>query len=539
MVFNDEYHTVRTKSGQKNTLAAKCVAWLERYTLERTMVSWLYQEKWGIIMNYEGKGGLDNDLGSKPFKAGGESPSLSQTTIKTSVAPSIKALRSKLNALSVSTHKKLSPNIIYILAGVVVWAALWKWASLGLWLSLAVAVAFYFLLKRKNHLMACVILVVGVLMSMYISQTSPAVERVPENGRNIGKSFQAEVQPAHLAAAVGNIADLEKLHKNDPSIIKSTVNPYSVSGHSTSISNEAGWAPIHFAAFYGHIEVMKWLKDHGVDINTRVAWHFDGQLPMHKAAASGQLEAMKWLKQQGADVNAQGAQGWTVFQSAEKGGQTEVMKWLEQQGVNKTPDSSTEAMATAARTGQVEVMKWLKEKGIDINTRLHGYLPIHHAAIMGQLEAMKWLKEQGASLTDKAGNSDSLIHLAVDNGHLEVLKWLKEQGADLNEEGSDKYGNRGAPIHLAAYAGYIEVLKWLKKQGVDINAKARDDGFTPMHYAAYGRKIEVLEWLKNNKAEMNVKDFKGRTPLGVLRQTCHGACDDETVRWLVNNGAKE
>lgn len=64
------------------------------------------------------------------------------------------------------------------------------------------------------------------------------------------------------------------------------------------------YAPLHYAAIEGYLEVVEYLVNEGhADINCRDA---DGRTPLHKAAIVGNLEVIRWLVEEGhADVNFQ------------------------------------------------------------------------------------------------------------------------------------------------------------------------------------------------------------------------------------------
>jgi ankyrin repeat protein len=66
-----------------------------------------------------------------------------------------------------------------------------------------------------------------------------------------------------------------------------------------------------YAAMYGHVAVMEWLLDHGVDVAAQ-----DGQTALHLAAHGGHLEAMKLLLSRGAPLEAKNQYGGTVLDQA-------------------------------------------------------------------------------------------------------------------------------------------------------------------------------------------------------------------------------
>ena len=197
--------------------------------------------------------------------------------------------------------------------------------------------------------------------------------------------------------------------------------------------------------------VEDWLAKQPVKLGEKTKWSgFDGDgdfkkgnIPfysgstlMHFAAADDRLDVMKWLKEQGEDVNAENNYTETPMYIASIYGNLEIMKWLKDQGadINFKVRGGRTLMHYAADGGHLEVMKWLKDQGAEINVKangfgwdsIYGYTPMHSASVGGHLEVMKWLKEQGADVNDKTSYGNTPMSLA--SGHLEVMKWLKEQG---------------------------------------------------------------------------------------------------------------
>ena len=118
------------------------------------------------------------------------------------------------------------------------------------------------------------------------------------------------------------------------------------------------------AAFRGHFEVLKWLKENGCPFG-------DACTP---AATGGHLEILKWLKNEGG-CNFNGR----TCASAAKGG-----PW------------GSSSCAMAAQEGHFEVLKWLKENGCPCTKDTFS-----HAAGRGNIEMLKWLKEIGCPWTVK------------------------------------------------------------------------------------------------------------------------------------------
>lgn len=66
----------------------------------------------------------------------------------------------------------------------------------------------------------------------------------------------------------------------------------------TSIFDEDGLLPIHWAADRGHVAVIECLIKYGANINSK---DIDGQTPLHYAASCGHLDVVKYLLSLGAE----------------------------------------------------------------------------------------------------------------------------------------------------------------------------------------------------------------------------------------------
>jgi ankyrin len=65
----------------------------------------------------------------------------------------------------------------------------------------------------------------------------------------------------------------------------------------------------------GHLKIVKWLLNHGADVNFKDG---HGHIPLHFSARSGHLEVCRMLLEHGAVVNTRGNTGSTPFLEASK-----------------------------------------------------------------------------------------------------------------------------------------------------------------------------------------------------------------------------
>ena len=111
----------------------------------------------------------------------------------------------------------------------------------------------------------------------------------------------------HEAAAVGDVDRLRELLDADPSLV-----------HAWSPD---GAQPLHFAAFFGHLDGCRLLVERGADVHVH-ARGFNGVAPINSAAANDDkpndvcTEIVRLLLEHGAEVDAAQANGATALHTA-------------------------------------------------------------------------------------------------------------------------------------------------------------------------------------------------------------------------------
>lgn len=128
--------------------------------------------------------------------------------------------------------------------------------------------------------------------------------------------------------SLGNAALCGEVDKVKEHLRKGT----NVNSHDTG-----GYAPLHYAARKGHIDVANLILLHGGDINIRTR---AGKVsPLLRAAFSGKYAMCKFLVEKGADVKAVDDDGQTVLHRAVSSGNEALVKYL----LDIAPELQTQA----------------------------------------------------------------------------------------------------------------------------------------------------------------------------------------------------
>uniref|UniRef100_A0A0D9VG48 Uncharacterized protein n=1 Tax=Leersia perrieri TaxID=77586 RepID=A0A0D9VG48_9ORYZ len=279
--------------------------------------------------------------------------------------------------------------------------------------------------------------------------------------------------------------------------------------------DEGGKTPLMMAILLKHVSTVKYLPDHGADVNK--ASH-DGSTPLHLATRLGDCGMVQLLLAKGACVDPVAYCGTPLHVAATQG-QDGVMKILLDHSAdfNKMVDGRT-PLAAAMSAGELKCVNLLIEAG-GVVSRDH----TSTAAKGGSTERFNYsMEETGANsnISDngkpvskrKATELKSLGNKAVEKkdylsttgfyskgsygvlegickhgGRLEVCRYLIEE-LRLDVDDVDQEGR--TLLIIAILFNHVSTVEYLLNHGADVN-KARNDGFTPLHLAYCGTPLHV------------------------------------------------
>ena len=160
-------------------------------------------------------------------------------------------------------------------------------------------------------------------------------------------------------------------------------------------------SPFHRAVEEGHIEVVKLLIQHGVDIESRN--DFDNT-PIITAAHKGHLEIVKLLlEQEGIDINGKGAKDYSMLHFAVEDFNYKMVKYLLEKGanVNALTGKNNTPLHSACNDSdhhlnRNKVTEILLQYGADISARnIAGTTPLHSASEYGLNLAVELFLKKG------------------------------------------------------------------------------------------------------------------------------------------------
>uniref|UniRef100_A0A1I8J392 ANK_REP_REGION domain-containing protein n=1 Tax=Macrostomum lignano TaxID=282301 RepID=A0A1I8J392_9PLAT len=289
----------------------------------------------------------------------------------------------------------------------------------------------------------------------------------------------------------------------------------------------------HVATVAGHLPVLRFLAENGIDIAFR---DYEGNTPAHLAVWANDLEILRFLiahDKKGELLEATDIEGRTPMHLAES---AEITTFIERCG-SKTPKSESRLPAqlvSIIRSGDLSALEAYYEAGGKIIGRTidaFGDTAVHIAAMEGRSDMIRFLHAHGLDVTaiNKADNVRP-VHLAALKGQLDVLRFILELSG-LEALQAETEGGSSC-MHCAVQGGNLEAVKFLRSEvGLPVDKK-NASGTAPAHFAArYGR-LDILQYLESEDPSGNLVQVRD----GSNQTLMHYASTTELVRYLNEKG---
>lgn len=290
------------------------------------------------------------------------------------------------------------------------------------------------------------------------------------------------------------------------------------------------------------IALADYMIDHG-------AWHEapdeDHFTPLLLCSSLGQTEVVELLLERVADTNARSlTAGLNAAQLAMEGNYYETLRVLlasrgfdfEQNGkdtVNMLHACAGRGLIDCLRVLVAHITTFFAVNMLDTHDD-EGYTPLIYAVSNGCVDIVQCLLENGASPDEKDYFGRSPLHFALavrDNQLSEaIVKLLTMYDADVNMKDTDS----DAPLHVSSdNDDRLSCTALLLKSGALLCSNAL--GNHPTHVAALHGAVATLRLLMEYGGDMNLKNYDGKTPLGMARMYNQRA----VVQYIVHNFAQD
>jgi ankyrin repeat protein len=189
------------------------------------------------------------------------------------------------------------------------------------------------------------------------------------------------------------------------------------------------WTPLHWAANFGHKDIVSLLISHGADIEAK---NGIGERPLHRATSRGDVDLMELLLACGADANVRRDDGETPLNAPIYSNEEAAIKCLFAYGaqVNTQSNRGVTPLYAAASRNKVEVMKLLMANGASIDLGDNdGWTPLHAAAYWQSKNAVELLLAHGAEVDKRDNKGKTPLQCAILGNNKEVVDLLRQHGA--------------------------------------------------------------------------------------------------------------
>ena len=277
-----------------------------------------------------------------------------------------------------------------------------------------------------------------------------------------------------------------------------------------NITENNGWASLHFSALNGSNELVKCFTDMGADIHLKTS---DGMNCLHIASLKGHLELCKTLiSRHHFDGHMTDNLGRASFHFSAQNGSYEIIKFFANKGTDIHPKTNTgsNCLHIAARHGHLNLCRKLVYE-FKFDTQImddDGFTALHRSVQNGNYELVKFFIDEGTDIHLKTFIGHNCLHIAAINGHFNLCKILiRKHKFDVKITGN----NGITALHCAITNGSYELVKFFIDKGSDLFLKTKD-GMNCLHIAAFNGNLNLCKTLINkHKFKMNMMDNLGLT----------------------------
>ncbi|KAH8147312.1 uncharacterized protein LAJ45_08790 [Morchella importuna] len=303
----------------------------------------------------------------------------------------------------------------------------------------------------------------------------------------------------------------------------------------TKVLDSSRNTPLHWAAYYGNLQVRNVLLQAG-GVRER---NNDGRTPAHLAALGGHVEVLKVMLGEVSSMEDKDRSGCTILHLAAAKGHTELVDFLVRteevtdskavEGVTPgDPESEcsarndANAVSTRSRSNieaadarGFRALHWaantpsgdsigriLVSRHADIHaTDLGGRTPLNICVLSGNAELARYLIDEGAKIDPRSEANIHALHHVAKTGNLQMLKALFELEGRLSVD----------LFHLTIKTGNIDSIKFLISEHANMAAFG-SQGATALHIATETKKHPetIVQLLADHGADLNSKDRSGQ-----------------------------
>lgn len=277
-----------------------------------------------------------------------------------------------------------------------------------------------------------------------------------------------------------------------------------------------GCKPLTLAAGGGHIAIVDWMIQNGMDINEQFDVEGNGPFlhswfALLEAATANQQAMVKFLLDKGANPNLRsGHQSSPLLEASEHQGVAMVQLLVEkgadyEEAVDLDGDN---CLICSVTNPSIDVLKWFTERSTAYDfINKYGCSPMLRAALGQKVDRIKILHEAGF-VSDKPTSSDT------DATEREELRntsiWYARRALKTT---NDRLGIHGlySPLMAAAHRGHVESVQYLYDEVIEMRNYEDKNGNDALTYACCAGHLDVAKLLCRKGLDPKRTNKAGRT----------------------------
>lgn len=282
------------------------------------------------------------------------------------------------------------------------------------------------------------------------------------------------------------------------------------------IRKDTDTSPLHGAAYFSTLEVVRLLIDNGADINARSK---SGVTPLILALGAERKEIVDLIMDKGGQLNTETYPSISILHSALNGGIQRIVDMILEKDKNIDFNSKTvygnTLLHSAAKGGLTEFIRMLMSNGLKADEKnIYGQTPFHFAAAGGHKEVVRLFFKKGFDINIKTNDGRTPVHFALENGKKEVEDFLVKKGAySGNRQFSEirgKYlGQREPGLKPEVFApGIISTNEYSEH-----SFPAFSPDYTEVYWSAYFRGQQTIFFMKTEDGKWSppkIAPFSGK-----------------------------
>lgn len=279
-------------------------------------------------------------------------------------------------------------------------------------------------------------------------------------------------------------------------------------GNSIKKLTHDGRIYLHWAAYRGNIEVVKYLLDKGSNINQT---DDKGATPLEFAASAGQANPALYelLFKAGVDPNQKYKNGANVLLLAiGSDNDLQLATYLDTKGLtlSSTDNLGNTAFNYAAKNGNMQLLKKLHDKGIKYDGRALVMASQGTRSSTTPMATYRYLVEKLNINPNSVGDDrENVLHnLVKKSNQNESIAYFLAKGVDVNHQ--DRNGNT---VLMNAMRGPVEVVEMFIPNVKDLNI-TNNKGLSALSYAVENGSADMVDYLlSKGEAKATVIDKNG------------------------------